>query len=75
VTPETALTDPDLRSTLEASVVPGHKIVVRTTAVSSGRNNPASGKAKELLDAVENKLGLVPNMTRAMANSPAVLDG
>ncbi|MDX1969181.1 MAG: carboxymuconolactone decarboxylase family protein [Planctomycetaceae bacterium] len=35
----------------------------------------AVGRAKELLDAVKNKLGLVPNMTRAMANSPAVLDG
>ena len=35
----------------------------------------ATGKAKELLDAVQSKLGLVPNMTRAMANSPAVLDG
>ncbi len=35
----------------------------------------ATGKAKELLDAVKSKLGLVPNMTRAMANSPAVLDG
>ena len=39
--------------------------------------NPASatGKAKELLDAVQSKLGLVPNMTKAMASSPAVLDG
>lgn len=38
---------------------------------------PASstGRAKELLDAVQGKLGLVPNMTRAMVNSPAVLDG
>lgn len=35
----------------------------------------AAGKAKELLDAVKAKLGLVPNMTRAMANSPAVLEG
>jgi uncharacterized peroxidase-related enzyme len=35
----------------------------------------ASGKAKELLDAVKGKLGLVPNMTRAMANAPAVLEG
>ncbi len=35
----------------------------------------ATGKAKELLDAVKGKLGLVPNMTRAMANAPAVLDG
>ena len=31
----------------------------------------ASGRARELLDAVEDRLGLVPNMTRAMANSPA----
>jgi uncharacterized peroxidase-related enzyme len=35
----------------------------------------ATGRARELLDAVKGKLGLVPNMTRAMANSPAVLDG
>lgn len=35
----------------------------------------ATDRAKELLDAVKGKLGLVPNMTRAMANSPAVLDG
>ena len=35
----------------------------------------ATGNAKELLDAVKGKLGLVPNMTRAMANSPAALNG
>ncbi len=35
----------------------------------------AHGKAKELLDVVKNKLGIVPNMTRAMAVSPAVLEG
>ena len=34
----------------------------------------AIGKTKELLDGVKSKLGLVPNMTRAMANSPAVLN-
>jgi uncharacterized peroxidase-related enzyme len=34
-----------------------------------------SDRARTLLDAVKGKLGLVPNMTRAMANSPAVLDG
>lgn len=33
----------------------------------------STGKAKELLAAVKQKLGLVPNMTRVMANSPAVL--
>jgi alkylhydroperoxidase family enzyme len=35
----------------------------------------ASDRARPLLDAVKNRLGLVPNMTRAMATSPAVLDG
>jgi len=35
----------------------------------------ATGKTKELLDTVRHKLGLVPNMTKLMANSPAVLDG
>src|SRR5262249_43900062 len=34
----------------------------------------AQGRAKELLDAVKAKLGIVPNMTRAMAVSPAVLE-
>ncbi len=32
-------------------------------------------KAKVLLDAVKSKLGMVPNIARAMANSPAALDG
>jgi uncharacterized peroxidase-related enzyme len=35
----------------------------------------AAGKAKELLDAVEAKMKMTPNMTRVMANSPAVLAG
>ena len=34
----------------------------------------ATGKAKELLDAVKTKLGIVPNMMRAMAGAPAVLE-
>jgi len=34
----------------------------------------ADGRQKDLLAAVKQKLGLVPNMTRAMARSPAVLD-
>lgn len=34
----------------------------------------ATGKAKELLDAVQAKLKITPNMTRVMANSPAVLE-
>jgi uncharacterized peroxidase-related enzyme len=34
----------------------------------------AEGKARQLLDAVKAKLGIVPNMTRAMAVSPSVLE-
>lgn len=34
----------------------------------------ANGKAKELLDGVKAKLGMVPNMARVMAESPAVLE-
>lgn len=32
------------------------------------------GRAKELLDAVKARLGIVPNMTRSMATSPPVLE-
>jgi alkylhydroperoxidase family enzyme len=34
----------------------------------------ATGKVKELLDAVQTKLGVTPNMARTMAQSPAVLE-
>jgi uncharacterized peroxidase-related enzyme len=34
----------------------------------------AEGRAKALLDAVKHRLGIVPNMTRHMARSPAVLE-
>ena len=35
----------------------------------------ATGKAKQLLDAVQSKLGIVPNLTRVLANAPAALEG
>ena len=35
----------------------------------------ASGQQQELLDAVKAKMGLVPNMTRVLANAPAALKG
>jgi len=35
----------------------------------------ATGKSKELLDGVQKKLGMTPNMMRTMAQSPAVLEG
>jgi uncharacterized peroxidase-related enzyme len=35
----------------------------------------ATGKTKDLFNAVHAKLGVVPNMMRTMGNSPAVLEG
>ena len=35
----------------------------------------AQGKAHDLFEAVRSKMGRVPNMMKAMANSPAVLEG
>ncbi|MGE0706797.1 MAG: carboxymuconolactone decarboxylase family protein [Planctomycetota bacterium] len=35
----------------------------------------ATGKAKELLDAVHAKLGRVPNLMRGLAHAPAALEG
>ena len=35
----------------------------------------ASGKTKELFNAIEKKLGMVPNMMRTMGNSSAFLEG
>lgn len=45
------------------------------TRLKSIAPESATGKAKDLLDAVRDKLGMVPNMMRTMANAPAVLDG
>ncbi len=45
------------------------------TRLNTVQPETATGRAKELLEAIQHKLGLVPNMTRAMANSPATLDG
>lgn len=39
------------------------------------RTEEATGKAKELLEGVQAKLKITPNMMRVMANSPAVLQG
>ena len=35
----------------------------------------ASGKAKQLLDAVQAKLGMTPNLAKTLATSPAALEG
>jgi uncharacterized peroxidase-related enzyme len=44
----------------------------RITAIDPAH---AEGKAKQLLDVVKAKFGKAPNMTKAMAVSPAVLEG
>ena len=46
--------------------------MTRLTAIDPTK---ATGEAKPLLDAVQAKLGITPNMMRTMANSPAVLQG
>ncbi len=43
----------------------------RITAI---KHEESTGKAKELLDAVKGKFGMVPNMTATMASSPVVLE-
>ena len=35
----------------------------------------AEGKQKELLDSVQKRLGMTPNLVRVFANSPGVLQG
>jgi len=39
------------------------------------QNDPTQSRAQELLAGVQKKLGLVPNLTRVLANSPAALEG
>jgi uncharacterized peroxidase-related enzyme len=36
--------------------------------------NPAAGKARQLLDGVQAKLGMTPNMMKTMAAAPSVLE-
>jgi uncharacterized peroxidase-related enzyme len=48
---------------------------MRMSRLSTIQSEAAAGKQRELLDAVQTKLGRVPNMIRTMAQSPAVLEG
>jgi AhpD family alkylhydroperoxidase len=49
-----------------------NKKVSRLPAIQT---ETAHGKARQLLEAVQSKLKITPNMTRVMANSSAVLEG
>jgi uncharacterized peroxidase-related enzyme len=44
----------------------------RIKAIEPGQ---ATGQARQLLDAVYEKFGMVPNLARSLANSPAALQG
>lgn len=44
------------------------------TRIQPINHKEATGKARELLDAVQAKLGSTPNMMKTMAQSPAVLE-
>jgi len=39
------------------------------------QTNEATGKAKQLLDGVQAKLGMTPNLMKTLAQSPAALEG
>jgi uncharacterized peroxidase-related enzyme len=43
--------------------------------ISPVERDQATGKARELLDAVHGKFGKVPNIAGVLANAPAALDG
>lgn len=45
------------------------------TRLNALNPDQASGKTKELFNAINSKLGVVPNMMRTMGNSPAFLQG
>jgi uncharacterized peroxidase-related enzyme len=46
-----------------------------TQRIESVDPTTATGTNKKFFDALQSSLGLIPNMTRAMAQSPAVLEG
>ncbi len=43
------------------------------TRINQINNDEATGKAKELLDGVQKKLGMTPNLMKVLANSPVSL--
>jgi len=47
---------------------------IKVSRLPAIQTESATGKAKQLLEAVQAKLKITPNMTRVMANSPAVLE-
>jgi uncharacterized peroxidase-related enzyme len=56
-------------------VYPEPEETTMTPRIPPVAHETATGRARELLDAVKAKLGVVPNLTRVMAASPPVLEG
>jgi hypothetical protein len=48
---------------------------MNTQRIPSLNTSSATGTNKKFFDMLQANLGLIPNMTRAMAESPAVLEG
>lgn len=46
-----------------------------STRINAIQNEDATGKAKELLDVVQSKLGMTPNLMKTLAHSPEALAG
>jgi uncharacterized peroxidase-related enzyme len=51
------------------------KKISKMTRLKAINPENATGKTIPLFNAIENKLGMVPNMMRTMGNSPALLEG
>jgi uncharacterized peroxidase-related enzyme len=65
---------PHNRPESKGGSAPKNERTVTMSRINQIAPETATDRARTLLDAVQNRLGLVPNMMRAMANSPAVLD-
>ena len=53
----------------------GGKEKSKMQRIAAINNNEATGKAKQLLDAVQTKLGMTPNLMKTLASGPAALEG
>lgn len=53
---------------------PSPCIEIGMTRIQPIQNNDATGKAKDLLNAVQAKIGMTPNLMKTLAHSPAALE-
>ncbi len=60
---------------LDIEIKSTKEITMTTNRIQLIDPTTATGQAKELLDQVQGAFGMVPNLTKAFANSPVVLEG